>query len=301
MAVSFGLIFIFMILIVLPLVILAGSIVIRSLLKGNYVPVLVTFAMAGVAFLFLTIFYLRASHVTVSQEAVREEMNTMQSVSARRINTEQLKPNAVKASAPVFIPVSDEPLIANKPALPNLNIPTKGNTPERIPEQLPEWVLSGLEEGLKNRYPVSGKMVFRSGLFATRDGALEHALAKATQKLQSNLNSSSPQYRLSGWRLTPELARQTAYRRVYYQTVEHDFGNILKSGEPFKQEMYRAYLEVEDTTPVREKILQKWRKDTGNQRVAWLGGGFGLITLLCMGVAIYLRATHAPATIKTNP
>lgn len=294
-------------LIIVPLVILVGIIIIRSLLKGNYVPVLAAFLVTGLACVVMAIFFVGTSSVAVTQEVVAREtmareLDRMQSSSAQRAKREQLKSDKVNTAptVPIFIPVSEAPLVARKPTQPESNVSPKEKTLKTSSETLPEWVFSGLEESMRNRYPVSGKMVFRSGLFATRDEALENALVQATQKLQSNLKSSSPQYRLSGWTLTPELARQTAYRRVYYQTVDHNFGNILKSGKPFKQDMYRAYLEVEDAVPVRQKILKKWRKDTGNQRVAWLGGGFGLITLFCMGIAVYLRATHDPATIRTN-
>jgi len=127
---------------------------------------------------------------------------------------------------------------------------------------------------------------------------MQAALAEAMQQLQEKLLMRYPQYKSSLWKLNPDLVRQLAYRKVHYQVVEHDFGNVLKSGEPFKQDMYRAYLEVEDSPDVRQALLTKWKRNIGNERTAWLGGGFGLVTLLCVGVAVYLRATHDAATIR---
>ncbi|WP_339730054.1 hypothetical protein [uncultured Gimesia sp.] len=190
---------------------------------------------------------------------------------------------------------SEAPLVARKPYDPKAEIPVPAAVQEgHTLELLPDWVVSGLENTKQNEHNLleSSKPVFQSGLFATREDALYDALSKAMEHLQANLMLRYPRFKINMWKLNPDLLRHTAYRRVYYQTVEHDFGNVLKSGEPFKQDMYRAYLEVEDSPPVRKMLFTKWRQNIGNERVAWLGGGFGLMTLLCAGVAVYLRVTH---------
>ncbi len=303
--------FLFLVLLVaVPFIILIGTMIFRSLSRGNYIPASATSVVIGMGLIVMFFFTMRVSRVT-------EVRNTQAMHSLQKINLEQSKPSIVHLPSGID-PEVDQPVVASKPTQSGLNSSTRlGKSAESSSEPLPEWVLSGLaednsnhhpaiqtglffDEDMQNPYLVSGRMVFQSGLFATREEALENALAKATQKLQSNLESMNAQFRYSGWILSPGLVRQTAYRKIHYETVEHDFGNILKSGKPFKQDMYRAYLEVEDDPSVRSTILTNWRKDIGKKRTVWLGGGFGLVTFMCLFVAVYLRATHDQTTIKVT-
>lgn len=175
------------------------------------------------------------------------------------------------------------PLVASKPD----STPTPAET-------LPEWVKTGREFTLKNQDNLleDSKLVFESGLFATEEEAIQDALLQASEKLQQNLQLRYSQYPIATMQLSPEQIRQTALRRSCVQTTKHDFGDVLKSGEPFKQDMHRAYLEVEDSPEVRKVFFTQWKHVIGNQRVVWLGGVFGLITILCVCVSVYLRATH---------
>lgn len=178
------------------------------------------------------------------------------------------------------IPLPELPLVAPKPHdAPQADQPKKA-------EPLPEWISSS-EEGSGGM-----KQVFQSGLFATPAEAFQDALGRARVKFEETLSAEHPQYSSDARTLSPELVRQVAMRRSYYQTIEHDFGDVLKSGESFKQDMYRAYVEVELSPSVKQTFYTKWKLQAGNQRVIWLGGAFAFVTLLCLGTTVYLRASH---------
>ena len=290
-----------MMILIVPLIIVFAIVVIRYLLKGNVLPVLLIGLATGVSlcgvFLFLT---LKGPSVTVHQVARASYVP----IPNPAIPAKLMQPRPVKAlSTAKTTLVLEQPLVAMKPydSLVDSAI-GQVKAEVEITGALPEWVVTGLETTKQNRSNLleSSRPVFQSGLFATREEAMQDALSKAMQKLQANLLLRYPQFKSNMWNLNPELIRQTAYRRIYYQTVEHDFGNVLKSGDSFKQDMYRAYLEVEDSPVVRQTLLTKWKRNIGNERTAWLGGGFGLMTLFCISVAVYLRATHDPATIRQS-
>ncbi len=178
------------------------------------------------------------------------------------------------------IPLPELPLVAPKPH----DVPKAAQTKKAEP--LPEWVNSS-QEGSGGM-----KQVFQSGLFATPAEAFQDALGRARVKFEETLSAEHPQYSSDARTLSPELVRQVAMRRSYYQTIEHDFGDVLKSGESFKQDMYRAYVEVELSPSVKQTFYTKWKLQAGNQRVIWLGGAFAFVTLLCLGTTVYLRASH---------
>ncbi|QDU06400.1 hypothetical protein V6x_61520 [Gimesia chilikensis] len=178
------------------------------------------------------------------------------------------------------IPLPELPLVAPKP-----HDAPKAAQPKKT-EPLPEWVNSS-QEGSGGM-----KQVFQSGLFATPAEAFQDALGRARVKFEETLSAEHRQYSSDARTLSPELVRQVAMRRSYYQTIEHDFGDVLKSGESFKQDMYRAYVEVELSPSVKQTFYTKWKLQAGNQRVIWLGGAFAFVTLLCLGTTVYLRASH---------
>lgn len=185
------------------------------------------------------------------------------------------------------IPLPTLPLEAQKPNAADPSVQSNHSEHQVAKtEPLPEWV------NTEQQGSVNSKRVFESGLFATREEALQDALGKASLKLAESLQAEHPQYPLATKQIGPEAVRHFALRRSYYQTVEHDFGDVLKSGKPFKQDMYRAYVEVEISPSVKKIFYTKWKLQAGNQRVAWLGGAFGLVTLLCFGVSVYLRAAQ---------
>ena len=192
-------------------------------------------------------------------------------------------------------------LVARKPGE-EKELSTAESSQKNNVEALPEWVISGLEKTHQNQNNLleSSKHVYESGLFVTMDEAQYDALLKACQRINANLRLRYPEYPSAELEVSPDELRRLALRRDYYQLVMHDFGNVLKNGEPLKQNMYRAYLEIEDTPGIRETIFTKWKREQGNQRAVWLGGSFGLITLLCAGVALYLRAMHKPDTMDSR-
>lgn len=277
--------------------ILFAVFIIRSLFKGNAMPVLICGLAAGIA---VALVLVRALVLEERDLTVHQEAQAQVPIPILQPRLILPKPEVPTASA-VVNPSSEQPVVARKPNDSGTSLEGGLVQPKvAIPEPLPDWVVTGLEDTKQNQSNLleSSRPVYQSGLFATREEAMQDALSKSMQQLQANLLLRYPRYKSNLWELNPELIRQIAYRKVHYQTVEHDFGNVLKSGEPFKQDMYRAYLEVEDSPVVRQALLTKWKRNIGNERTVWLGGGFGLVTLLCMGVAVYLRATHDPATIR---
>ncbi len=279
-----------------PLFILMAFLVIRFLLKRNAIHVLVFGIVAGIASLLLVMFLT----VRGPGEAVHQEASILRTSPARQAKLIQPKP--VITTAPVmFKPFSEQPLVARKPDDSVAGSEDgMGQSKLEKPEPLPDWVVTGLETTKQNQSNLleSSRPVYQSGLFATREEAMQDALTKSMQPLQENIFLRNPNYNSRQSILNPQLIRQFAYRKVHYQTVEHDFGNVLKSGESFKRDMYRAYLEIEDSPAVRQALFNQWKQKIGNERTVWLGGGFGLMTLICAGVAIYLRAAHDPDTIR---
>jgi|GEM_PF-2042537 len=310
--------FLLIILVVVSIGIPISVIVIRNLLRGRYLMPIVTAAVAVSVAIVLVVYALRLNTRLVAKGPYQSERITVPQDSILSVRNIQTRP--VLIESPVLMnPDSDlnhisaeMPVVARKPMASDLESSVAAVTPEipfpvtvgerKPPAALPGWVVSGLEHTKQNENNLleSTRLVFQSGLFATREEALQDALSKAMQKLHANLMLRYPQYPINARKLTPDVLRYPASKRVYYRTIEHDFGKLLKSGKPFKQDMYRAYLEVEDSPAVRQVLFKVWKQNVGNQRIALLGWGFGLVTLLCVGVAVYLRATHDSATIKSK-
>ncbi|MFH1302804.1 MAG: hypothetical protein ABIK07_17210 [Planctomycetota bacterium] len=297
----------FMLLLVLvltPVIILAAIRLFQNLSLGRFLATVSVFLMGGVLLVLLSILLpsiVLKSSPGVTAEAVSSGFRTgdvwQQDSNSGMIPIMQTSAHSLSD------PFSEAPVVARKPHDREPEIPVPVRVQESKPlEPLPDWVVSGLEHAEQNQANLleSSRLVFESGLFVTLDEAQQDTLAKAGLKLKANLQLRYPQYPLAALEISPEEVRQVASRRSYYKTVEHNFGNVLKNGEPFKQNMYRAYLEIEDSPAVRATLFKKWKQNVGNERTAWLGGGFGLVTLLCLGVAVYLRATHHPATIKST-
>jgi len=135
------------------------------------------------------------------------------------------------------------PVVARKPMASDLESSVAAVTPEipfpvtvgerKPPAALPGWVVSGLEHTKQNENNLleSTRLVFQSGLFATREEALQDALSKAMQKLHANLMLRYPQYPINARKLTPDVLRYPASKRVYYRTIEHVFWETFEIRE----------------------------------------------------------------------
>jgi len=281
-----------------PLLLLIFVAIFRYVSRGNFMSSITIALTALVAILILVVFIrsFKSSQVIIVKDA------HIRAIQDQALQYKKNQPVPVPVNVPVSIKSDAEsPVVARKPQGPE-PVLNRENVEVPVAEPLPDWVISGLKHTEQNKANLleSSQLVFESGLFVTRDEAQYDALAKAGLKLKANLQLRYPQYRFGDLEISPDEVRHVALRRSYYQLVEHNFGNVLKNGEPFKQNMYRAYLEIEDSPAVRASLFKKWKQNIGNERTAWLGGGFGLVTLLCLGVAVYLRATHHPATIKST-
>lgn len=306
---NFILLMVLALLILVPIIVMVFIKLFRNISFGGVLATVAVFIAGGMLLVLLAIllpFIARKQTSTVTahggnrvHHAAYEQQPMLQDQNSRTIPMS----STVANSSSLQDPFSEAPVVARKPHDPNSETPV----PETMREKksldvLPDWIVLGREHTEQNKANLleSSQLVFESGLFVTREEAQYDALAKAGLKLKANLQLRAPQYRLGALEISPEEVRQVALRRSYYQPVKHNFGDVLKSGEPLQQNMYRAYLEIEDSPTVRKTLLAKWRQKTGNERTAWLGGGFGLVTLLCLGVAVYLRATHPQATIRSH-
>ncbi|QDT45738.1 hypothetical protein Pan241w_58660 [Gimesia alba] len=285
-----------MVLILVPTIILVVMKLFQNFSVGSFLATIFVFITGGVLLVLLAILlpyvFLRSPEI-VSAEAVSSDSFSR-----------NIPAKAAVASPPkIPEPFWELPVVARKPHdPPQAEIPVPATARAKEPlKPLPDWVVSGLDHTHQNKKNLleSSRLVVESGLFVTVGEAQYDALAKAGLKLKANLQLRYPHYPLANLEVSPDEVRQVALRRSYYQLVEHNFGDVLKNGEPLKQNMYRAYLEFEDSPRVRETLFARWKQKIGNERVAWLGGGFGLMTLLCAGVAVYLRVTHSQATVKS--
>ncbi|WP_417388012.1 hypothetical protein [Gimesia sp.] len=306
--------------VVVPVVILIFALVFHyvSRNRGSLLFMLAGLAMAGLLlFIFLGLFYVRTesrSATLVQQSAVLDS-----ELEAIRQDT-RLASHAVPETNEGVTEIpgdalqkhhsENQPLVAPKPGDPHpsriVNKVEIGNASPKpaksVSTELPDWVKEGVKTAVlqKNSLINNSRPVFQSGLFATRDEALQDALAKATQQMQADLMMREPWLKNNLRELDLELFRHTAYRRPYFQMVEHDFGDVLKSGESLKHDMFRAYVEIENTPGVRHQLLARWKQKIGNERSFWVGGAFGLITLMCIGAAIYLRTDSSQDTIHSS-
>ncbi|QDV53801.1 hypothetical protein [Gimesia fumaroli] len=293
-----GIFILLMVLILVPTFLVIVAKVARGFSFGSFLALMAAVIAGGVLLVLLAILlpyvFLSRSSELVSAEAMSSESFHGNAPMATKV----ISPELVQNSS------SDAPVVARKPHDPpqaEIPVPATAKTKEPL-KPLPDWVVSGLDHTHQNKKNLleSSRLVVESGLFVTVGEAQYDALAKAGLKLKANLQLRYPHYPLANLEVSPDEVRQVALRRSYYQLVEHNFGDVLKNGEPLKQNMYRGYLEIEDSPRVRETLFAKWKRKVGNERTAWLGGGLGLITLLCASIAVYLRASHSPATMKSH-
>lgn len=305
---------ILILMVVVPVIILISAVVFHyvSRTKGSLLLILAGLAATGFLLLiFLGLFYVR----TETRTATLVHQNTVldSELETFRQNTRHSHRTVSKINAGVTgIPgdavenqnSESQPLVAPKPGADQITADselTKSSSLKQA-EEMPGWVVEGVKTAMlqKNSLLNHSRPVFQSGLYATRDEALQDALVKARQQMQTELMMREPWLKKNLWELDLDLFRQTAYRRPYFQTVEHDFGDVLKSGESLKHDMFRAYVEIENTPAVRHQLLTRWKQNIGNQRSFWVGGTFGLITLMCVGAAVYLRTGSDQATIHSS-
>lgn len=291
--------------VVVPTIIFVAAVVVLYLSKQNGSRLFVLAGLMGMGFLFLL--FIGLSYNRVEVMPATEVAQQAAAVSPQDVEYRvRLKPKMKGIQAEIPPAAGEERINWNQPlvALKPFELQkTVENTPsQQKVAELPDWVVAGVKSAVleENNLINSSRPVFQSGLFATREEALEDALTKARQQMQTNLMMREPWLKSNVWELNPDLFRQTAYRRPYFQTVEHDFGDVLKSGEPFKQDMFRAYVEIDNTPAVRHQLLARWKQNIGNERSLWVGGVFGLITLMCVGSAVYLRTRSDQATIQSS-
>jgi len=288
--------------VVVPVIILVAAVVVRYLSQKNGALLVTLGGLAVMGFVFLVFvgfFYSRNGSQQATVALPPHVVHHLRSVpEMNRVEIENPENLLQEQSA------ENQPLVASKPGVSqkadDLGLKNSASLPKDA--ELPGWVIEGMKTAVMQKHNLfnDSRPVFQSGLFATREEALQDALTKSQQQMQANLTMREPQLNRSKLKLTPELVRQTAYRRSYYQTVEHDFGDVLKSGDSFKQNMFRAYVELDDSPVVRHQLVTRWKQNIGNGRSLWVGGAFGLMTLICIGAAVYLRTDSSQATIHSS-
>ncbi|WP_417393618.1 hypothetical protein [Gimesia sp.] len=287
---------------VVPVIILIAAVVVRYLSQKNGALLVTLGGLAVMGFIFLVFvgfFFARNGSQQATVALPPHVEHPLRSVpEMNRVETEIPENLLQERNA------ENQPLVASKPGVPqkadDLGLKNSASLPKDA--ELPGWVTEGMKTAVMQKQNLfhNSRPVFQSGLFATREEALQDALANGMHQMQTNLTMREPHLTSSKLELTPELVRQTAYRRSYYQTVEHDFGDVLKSGDSFKQNMFRAYVELDDSPVVRHQLVTRWKQNIGNERSLWVGGVFGLMTLICIGAAVYLRTDSSQATIHSS-
>ncbi|EDL60585.1 hypothetical protein [Gimesia maris] len=300
-----GILELLILVVVVPVVILMAAAVVRYLSQQNVSRLLIFGGLAVLGFLFLAgpgLFIVRKMSSSSIQNVQEATAISPQDVEYPvRLDPKMKGIQAEIPQAAEQEKINDnQPLVASKPF--KFQKTVKNIPSQQKDAELPDWVVEGVHSAVleENNLINNSRPVFQSGLFATREEALQDALAKARQQMQTNLMMREPWLKNNVWQLDPELFRQTAYRRPHFQTVEHDFGDVLKSGKSFKQDMFRAYVEIENTPVVRQQLLTRWKQNIGNERSLWVGGVFGLMTLMCIGAAVYLRTDSDQATIHSS-
>lgn len=300
-----GILELLILMVVVPVIILIFAAIFRyvSRKSGLLQFMFAALAMMGVLLLvFLSVFSVRVGSSSATQVAQESTVVSPQEVEYPvRLDPKMKGIQAEIPQAAEQEKINDnQPLVASKPF--KFQKTVKNIPSQQKDAELPDWVVEGVHSAVleENNLINNSRPVFQSGLFATREEALQDALAKARQQMQTNLMMREPWLKNNVWQLDPELFRQTAYRRPHFQTVEHDFGDVLKSGKSFKQDMFRAYVEIENTPVVRQQLLTRWKQNIGNERSLWVGGVFGLMTLMCIGAAVYLRTDSDQATIHSS-
>lgn len=126
----------------------------------------------------------------------------------------------------------------------------------------------------------------RSAQYATIEEAESVALQDAARIASRDLHKYAP-YTV-GWNVPAELVRNYAVRDRYIETVERDFGSITAP-------MFRVHLQVELSPRTREKYQAPWKAQLVRKRLTVMGSVVGLITVILVAAAAYLRldaATH---------
>ena len=132
---------------------------------------------------------------------------------------------------------------------------------KQVDPPLPKWITDPEPSKRDCEY-----LVLTSGLYATKDEALDDVMKQAVINVKRNFfhyHRDSP-----NWALANADVLHHAVRRQYTQVVEHDFGK-------FKGKMYRQYLLLEISPAVRDAFYPIWRNQVSRQRLALLGAGVG--------------------------
>lgn len=141
--------------------------------------------------------------------------------------------------------------------------------------ELPSWVTAGTVRQDDVNY-----ILLESGLKASREDADAEVFAQAAKLIQADFTTHHAAD--VSWDV-PRQVIEDAIRRTYYTTEN------VPLTETVDHDMHRAYAQVVVSPSLRNAIYPGWRKLIVTQRLVELGQGFGLVSLLVLSLATYLR------------
>ncbi|MBI3865854.1 MAG: hypothetical protein HY290_28605 [Planctomycetia bacterium] len=146
---------------------------------------------------------------------------------------------------------------------------------ETLPRE-PEWAKSGALPG------DSGVLVpLSSQRFATLTEAEEQVTQLATGYIR---NFYRDEYPLEGdWSVPVNLIEKHAVKALVGEELEKDFGNGIKG------KMYRAHLQLDLNSKLRQGLHESWRDQIVKHRLTMLGTGLGMVTVMLAASAGYFR------------
>ena len=150
-----------------------------------------------------------------------------------------------------------------------------GDDTEKKPaSNLPDWV--------KQQRVRDGDvewLVLSSSQHADLADATAEAQLRATQAITVEFQRVFPE--CANW-TPPTRLIDSAFRRSHAEESTHDFGK-------FTSRMYRVYLQVELSTPLRAEMHAAWAQQMRLQRLWMMCAGFAAVTVLLAGFAGYFR------------
>jgi hypothetical protein len=146
---------------------------------------------------------------------------------------------------------------------------------EILPRE-PDWAKP------KSELSDGGVLVSRSSeRFATLAEAEEQVTQLALAFVRERYHEEYP---LPGeWKAPVSLIERHGVKALVGEELDKDFGNGLKT------KMYRAHVQLELNSQLKDAVHEWWRGQVVNQRLTTLAKGFGMITVLLAATAGYFQ------------
>lgn len=129
------------------------------------------------------------------------------------------------------------------------------------------------------------RRVLESGLYATQVEAEEAAIRKVQNEMRKRLSASYPQF--ASWTIPSHTIEAYCVKQKYVEVRQTQFGE-------FREPMYQAWLQYEDSPHVRDPIVAEWERSSVGGRAKLYVAGAGLLALLLGTISAGTRMMIAP-------